>query len=180
MKNDDSLRENLFGLEPLSAERQQRFREELNQIAEPRLSPGYRLYYVIGVIGCMIGLPGAVCGLLFDAERRWIWALNLVVLLAFSGWILYILRRGAEPLRTMQEMSKAFAAVGLMLAGVLIVYGIGNPSLSSVLWSLLGLLSFLFVNFINLWNRVLTAERTIREHILRVEYRLAKMDASNH
>jgi hypothetical protein len=78
----------------------------------------------------------------------------------------------------MQGMSKASAAVGLFAAGVLIVYGITNPSLTSVLWSLLGLLLFLLVNFINLWNRVLTAERTVREHILRVEYRLAKMDAS--
>ena len=42
----------------------------------------------------------------------------------------------------------------------------------------LGLLLFLLLSFINLWNRVLTAERTMREHILRVEYRLAKTDRS--
>jgi hypothetical protein len=35
---------------------------------------------------------------------------------------------------------------------------------------------FLFMSFINLWNRVITAERTIREHILRVEYRVADQD----
>ena len=178
MVHDDNLRENLFGLEPLSPERQQRFREELAQIVEPRLSRGYRLYYLLGLAGSLIGLPGAVCGLLFDAEHRWIWALNLVVLLGFAGWVFYILRRGAEPLRIMQGMSKALAAVALFAAGLLIVYGIGSPSLASVLWSLLGLLLFLLVSFINLWNRVLTSERTVREHILRVEYQLAKMDAS--
>jgi MFS family permease len=178
MVPDDKLRENLFGLEPLSPERQQRFREELAQIVEPRLSRGYRLYYLLGLAGCLIGLPGAVCGLLFDAEHRWIWALNLAVLLGFAGWIFYILRRGAEPMRMMQGMSKALAAVALLAAGLLIVSGIGNPSLAGVLWSLLGLLLFLLVSFINLWNRVLTAERIMREHLLRVEYRLAKFDAS--
>ncbi len=178
MKKADNLRENLFGLEPLSPNHQQRFRDELAQIVEPQLSRGYRMYYLLGLAGCLIGLPGAVCGLLIDAEHRWVWALNLVVLLGFAGWILYILRRGAEPLRIMQGMSKAFAAATLLAAGVLIVYGIGNPSLSSVLWSLLGLLLFLLASFINLWNRELTAERTVREHILRVEYRLAKMEAS--
>ncbi len=65
-----------------------------------------------------------------------------------------------------------------LVAGVLIFYGLQNPSLASVLWALLGLLVFLLTSFINLWNRVITAERTMREHILRVEYRLADLDRS--
>jgi 4-amino-4-deoxy-L-arabinose transferase-like glycosyltransferase len=176
MSNENNLRENLLNAEPVSPERQQRFREQLAQIMEPRLPRSYRLYYIVTLLGLVGGLPGAVCGLLFDAEHRWAWALFLLVCTAFAGWICYILRRGAEPLRMMQGMSKAFAGIGVLVASLLIVRGLQDPSLASVMWALLGLLVFLFMSFINLWNRVITAERTIREHILRVEYRVADQD----
>jgi hypothetical protein len=176
MPNENNLRENLFSAEPISPERQQRFREELAQIVEPRLPRSHRLYYVMGLVGLLVGLPGVVCGVLFDAEHRWIWALNLLACTAFAGWIFYILRRGAEPLRIMQGMSKALAGIGGVLAGLLIFHGLQNPSLAAVLWALLGLLVFLLTSFINLWNRVITAEQTMREHMLRIEYRLADLD----
>jgi hypothetical protein len=175
MSNENNLRESLFNAEPISPDRQQRFRGELAQILEPRLSRGYRLYYIMALVGLIAGLPGAVCGVLLDAEHRWIWALFLLGCTAFAGWILYILRRGAEPLRIMQGMSKAFAGIGALVAGLLIFHGLQGPSLASVLWALLGVLVFLLTSFINLWNRVITAELTMREHILRVEYRLADL-----
>lgn len=176
MSPENNLRESLFDAEPISPQRQQQFRGELAQILEPRLSRGYRLYYIMALIGPIAGLPGAVCGVLLDAEHRWLWALFLLANTAFVGWIAYILYRGAEPLRIMQGLSKALAGVGALFAGGLIFYGLQNPSLASVLWALLGVLVFLLTNFINLWNRMLTAERTMREHLLRVEYRLADLD----
>ncbi|MHB0961064.1 MAG: hypothetical protein ACYC0X_21660 [Pirellulaceae bacterium] len=176
MSHKNNLREALFSAEPINPERQQRFREELAQIMEPRLSRSYRLYYTMSLVGLVVGLPGVVCGVLIDAEHRWIWALSLLGYSVFAGWIFHILRRGAEPLRMMQGMSKAFAGIGAIVAGLLIFQGLQSPSLVSVFWALLGLLVFLLASFINLWNRVITAERTVREHILRVEYRLADLD----
>jgi hypothetical protein len=176
MSHENNLRESLFNVEPISPERQQRFREELARIVEPQLPRSYRLYYILALVGLVAGLPGAVCAALFDSEHRWMWALFLLVYIAFAGWIVYILRRGAEPLRIMQSMSKAFAGIGTLVAGLLIFYGLQSPSLESVLWALMGLLVFLLTSFINLWNRVIAAERTMREHILRVEYRLADLD----
>ena len=58
---------------------------------------------------------------------------------------------------------------------LLILLALRSPSLAGVLWALLGLLMFLLTNVINLWNRLITAERTMREHVLRVEYRLADL-----
>ncbi len=176
MSHDNNLRDSLFNAEPISPERQQRFREELAGIVEPRLPRYHRWYYILALVGLVAGLPGAACAALFDTEHRFLWDLFLLVCIVFAGWIVYILRRGAEPLRIMQGMSKAFAGIGALVAVVLIFYGLQNPSLESVLWALLGLLVFLLTNIINLWNRVITAERTMREHILRVEYRLADLD----
>lgn len=176
MSHENNLRESLFNAEPISPERQQRFREELAQIVEPRLSRSYRLFYILALVGLIVGLPGAMFAVLFDAEHRWVWALSLLVCIASAGWILYILRRGAEPLRIMQGMSKTFAGIGAVVAGLLIFFGLQSPSLASVLWALFGVLMFLLMSFINLRNRVSTAERTMREHILRVEYRLADQD----
>jgi hypothetical protein len=174
MLHEKDLRESLFGAEPLSPQRQQRFREELSQIVEPRLSRGHRLYYIVALAGAVAGLPGAACGVVFDAQHRWVWALSLLAFTAFAGWILHILRRGAEPLPAMQSMSKAMVGISVVVAWLLIFHGLQNPSLAGILWSLLGVLLFLLTSSINLWNRVITAERTMREHILRVEYRLAE------
>jgi len=170
------LKDRLFDLEPLSPERQERFRHELAQIIEPRLPRVYRLYYIGGLVCLLVGLPGAVCGFLFDLEHRWIWGLNLVSLLTFAAWIFYILRRGSEPLSIMQSLSKGLSGIACLVAVLIAVIGIQEPSLSMVLWAILGLLFFVLMSFINLWNRVLTSERTIREHILRVEYRVASGD----
>ena len=178
MSHESTLRESLFNAEPVSRERQQRFRQELAEIMEPPLSRGHRLYYAVALVGLIAGLPGAVGGLVFDAAHRWLWALLLTNCTVFACWIAYILRRGAEPLRIMQGMSKAFAGGGALLASVLIACGFQSPSSASVLWAILGLLVFLLTSFINLWNRVLTAENAVREQVLRVEYRLADFDRS--
>jgi len=178
MSHLNNLRENLLSAEPISLDRQQRFREELAQIVEPRLPRSHRLYYTLSLVCLAIGIPGAFCGLLFDAENRWIWALNLVVLVPGASWILYILRRGAEPLRAMQSMSKAFVGLSAFAAFSLIYLGIQNPSLDRVFWALLAMLMFLLLNFMNIWNRVITGERVTREHLLRVEYRIA--DLASH
>jgi hypothetical protein len=178
MPDVNNLRDNLFSAEPISLDRQQRFREELAQIVEPTLPRIHRLYYTLSLVCLAIGIPGAFCGLVFDAEHRWTWGLNLLVLIPMAGWILYILRRRAEPLRAMQSMSKAFVGLSAVAAFSLIYLGIQNPSLDSVLWALLGMLMFLLTSSINVWNRVMTTERVTREHILRLEYRIA--DLASH
>ena len=175
MSDEQNLRESLFRAEPLSAERQQRFRDELVQILEPRLPRSHRWYYIMMLIGSVVGILGMACGVLFDAEHRGIQALFLLIWMASAGWVFHILRRGAEPLRVMQGLSKALVSLSLLVAGLLIYHGLQDPSLARILWALVGLLVFLLTSFINLWNRVLTAERTVREHILRVEYRLADL-----
>jgi hypothetical protein len=178
MSHVNELRDNLFSAEPISVDRQQRFREELAEIVEPKLPRSHRLYYTLALVSVAIGVPGALCGLVFDAEHRWTWGLNLLAMIPMAGWILYILRRGAEPFRAMQSMSKAFVALSVFAAFLLIYLGIRNPSLDSVLWVLGGMLIFLLTSSINIWNRVMTAERVTREHILCVEYRIA--DLASH
>jgi hypothetical protein len=175
MSHLNSFRENLLSAEPIDVDRQQRFRDELAEIVEPTLPRSHRLYYTLSLACIAIGIPGAVCGLFLDADHRWVWALNLLVLVPMAAWILYILRRGAEPFRAMQSMSKAFVGLSAAAAFLLIYLGIQNPSLDSVLWSLLGMLIFLLTSSINIWNRVLSAERITREHMLRVEYQVADL-----
>lgn len=172
----NSLKDRLFALEPLSPERQEQFQHELATIINPRLPRIHRLYYVGGLVCVLIGLPGAICGFALDVEHRWIWALNVVASTVFAGWIFFILRRGSEPLSIMQGLSKGLSGISCLVAVLIIAMGIQTPTLSSILWSLSGLLFFVLMSFINLWNRVITAERTVREHILRVEYRIAVSD----
>lgn len=175
MSKTTDLRESLFEAEPLSAERREGFRKEIADILEPRLPRSHRLYYQFAVISSIIGTFGAVSGLLFDRSHRGMWGACLLGLAASAGWYIHILRRGAEPIRTMQTMSKAMAGVGTLVAVCVIVCFLRNPSLSGVLWSLLGLLFCSFANVINLWNRMLIGERSTKEQILRVEYRLADL-----
>lgn len=177
MMPENNLRETLLAAEPISTERQQRFHEELARIVEPRLPRGHRLYYQICLACLALGLPGAACGFFLDEEHRWIWGLNLLVFVSMAGWILHILRRGAEPLHAMQGMSKAFAGITFAVALLVIVQALASPSLADVVWGLLALLLFLLTSSINIWNCVIVAERSVREDILRVEYRLADLAA---
>ena len=93
MSHMNNLRESLLNTEPISLDRQRRFREELAQIVEPTLPRSHRLYYTFSLVCLVIGIPGAVCGLLLDAEHRWIWGMNLLVFIPMASWSLYILRR---------------------------------------------------------------------------------------
>lgn len=178
MTSANRFRDQLLNAEPISAERQQRFRDELAQIVEPALPRSHRLYYQFALVCLVIGIPGALCGLFLDAEHRLVWALNLLVFVPMAAWISHILLRGAEPLRSMQSMSKAFTGISTAAAFLLFSIGIQNPSVGSILWMLLGMLMFLLTSSINLWNRVISAERVTREHILRLEYRIA--DLASH
>src|SRR5438874_12924678 len=110
MTPENNLRENLFSAEPVSPERQQRFRQELAQIVEPRLPSSHRLYNRFWLVCLVIGLPGAACGLIFDAEHRWIWGLILPVVIPMAGLLLHILRRWGASLRTLQDRRRAIAA----------------------------------------------------------------------
>ena len=74
----------------------------------------------------------------------------------------------------MQGMSKVLAGITWAVALLLIFQALRSPSLAGVLWHP-GPARLLAYNFINLWNRLITAEHTMREHVLRVEYRLADL-----
>jgi hypothetical protein len=177
MSGEREMRAGLLGAEPVSAERQERFAAEVGQILEPRLPKAYRWYYGLALAGNLVGLLGAVCGLVFDAEHRGQWVLMVVVIVAASGWIMHILKRGAEPLRAMQGMSKVMAGLSTAAAVAVTLYGLQYPTMEHVFWALLGVVACVFCNVINLWNRMITAERNVRVQMLRVEYRLAETAA---
>jgi len=177
MLPEKNLRESLCSVEPISPDRQQRLRDEIARTVDVPLSGGKRMYYILLMAGLAIGVPGAVYGIGFDAEHRWVWALSLGGATLYIAWIWHILRRGSEPLRIMRHISKSFASIGAMFAFFLIFHGLENPSLVGLFWALLGLLICLLMSFINLWNRVIAAERMTREQILRVEYRLADLSS---
>jgi hypothetical protein len=178
MPGERELRAGLLGAEPMSAERRERFAAEMGEILEPRLSRGYRWYYGLFLASILMGLPGAVCGMVFDGEQRWRWVLMAAGELVCAWWVWHILRRGAEPLRSMQGMSKVLAGLSTAAAVVVILYGLRQPSMESILWGLLGVVACVFFNVINLWNRTLVAERSVRVQMLRVEYRLAEAAAA--
>lgn len=175
MSDPGNLREGLFNAEPLSVERRQRFHDELNNIVEPKLPRSHRLYYTFAFAGAVMGVLGSAVGAVFDAQHRWLQIPMLGVWLLFAGWIFFILKRGAEPLRMMQSLSKALSGLSFAAAGVMVYLAMQAPTLGGILWVLAALLIFLLVSFINIWNRLLSAERTMREQILRVEYRVAEM-----
>jgi hypothetical protein len=175
MAREKSLREGLLEMEPLDAERQRRFRQEAAEILEPRLPRAYRWYYVGGFIGCVVGAAGSALAVASNAEHRWMEAGILAVWLLGAGWMGHIVKRGAEPLRAMQGLSKALAGLGMVGAALLIGRGLNEPTTVNVIWGLMGLLLFGVTWGINLWNRVILAERTTREQVLRVEYRVAEL-----
>jgi len=148
MLHEKDLRDNLLSAEPLSPQRQQRFREELAQIVEPRLSRGYRLYYIVTLCCAVSGLPVQPAA---SRSTRRTAGFGRCRCWPLQPWRVDLAHPPprAEPLSAMQGMSKAMAGISVVVAGSLIYHGLQRPSLAGILWAMLGVLLFLLTSSIN-------------------------------
>jgi len=174
----ESFRDRLLDSESLSPESRAAFEREITTIVRPKLTRGGRWYYAAFLIGLMcVAVNSVVLAIVFRNNAA-VAVVNLLVgvsCLVAAVPVFLVLRRGAENFAIQQAFGKALPGVALAATCGLLVYAGYEIDSAPLLWPAFGLLFFLMTSFINLYNRTIAAERTMREHLLRLEYRVVEL-----
>jgi hypothetical protein len=172
------LRQRLIDLEPMSEERNQKLRQEIKIMFEPKLSRFEMVYWGLSVAGSTVFALGALIIVLFapvETPVRVLWgslgAFNaLVAVFIFLG-----LRNRSINLRHQFALGKAFVGITMLITILLLMNAIAWPSLTNLAWGLVGLTGLVLIAMIALHNQVLSSELNTRERSLQLEYRLAEL-----
>lgn len=174
----ESFRDRLLSTEPLAPELQSTFDREIEAIMNPKLTRIQRWYYVVFLVALgVVGVTAAIMAAVFRADPLAVGAGILVAVgaLLAAAFVIHVLRRGAEDFTIQVYAGKTLPGFALAVACGLLFYSTEIADSPHLLWPALGVLFFLLTSFINLYNRIVAAERTNQEYLLRLEYRLAEM-----
>ena len=172
------FRDRLLAAQQTTPALRDEYRQELDALLNHTLTARTRLLTWAGIIAALGFVPIAVRSLLRhseDAQVLVVLPTFIVVALLLAGWLVQVLRRGGFARRASYAVTEALGGIGLsavvivpMLAGL---KAPGDPASSfGVLWSIVALI----VGFA--WatgNRIAAANLETREHLLRIESRLA-------
>lgn len=172
------FRKRLIDLEPMSEERNQKLRQDIKIMFEPKLSRWERVYWGMSVAGSTFFALCALVIVLFapvEVPVRALWSSlgALYALVAVS--IFFGLRKCSINLRHQFALGKALVGLTLLIAILILMNAIARPSLENLAWGLVGLTSLVLIAMIALHNQVLSSELNTRERSLQLEYRLAEL-----
>lgn len=172
------FRKRLIELEPMSEERNQKLRQEIKTMFEPKLTRFEMMYWGVSVAGStFFALCALILALFAPVETpvRALWgflgALNAFV----AVFIVFGLRKRSINLRQQFALGKAFVGIALLITILILMNAIAWPSLENLAWGLVGLTSLVLIAMIALHNQILSTELNTRERSLQLEYRLAEL-----
>ena len=172
------FRKRLIDLEPMSAERNEKLRQEIKIMFEPKLSRFEMVYWGLSVAGSAFFAFCALIIVLFapvETPVRALWG-SLGALNAFVAvFILFGLRKRSINLRHQFALGKALVGVTVLITILILINAIARPSLEILAWGLGGLTSLVWMAMIALHNQVRSTELNTRERSLQLEYRLAEL-----
>ena len=177
------FRDRLLAAQPTTPALREEYRRELDTLLNHTLTPRTRLLAWGGIVGAIAFIGLCVRALLVyggDPQVRVIQPAFILTALGFAGWFVLILRRGGFARKTSYQVMEWVG--GLALAAIVaapMLAGLdkpGDPASSfAMLWSIVALI----VAFA--WgtgNRIAAANLETREHLLRIESRLADLAES--
>ena len=172
------FRKRLIDLEPMNEERNEKLRQEIKTMFEPKLSRFEMVYWGMSVAGSTFFAFCALVIVLFapvETPVRALWG-SLGALNALAAvFILLALRKRSINLRHQFALGKALVGVTLLITILILMNAIARPSLENLAWGLVGLTSLVLMAMIALHNQVLSTELNTRERSLQLEYRLAEL-----
>ena len=174
------FRDRLLAAQETTPALRDEYRRELDALLNHTLTPRTRLFVWGGIALAIAFIGMCVRALLVygaDPQVRITQPAFIVTALGFAGWFVLILRRGGFARKTSYQVQEWVG--GLALAAVVAVpmfTGLDSPddpaSSFALLWSIIALI----VAFA--WgtgNRIAAANLETREHLLRIESRLADL-----
>ena len=173
-------RERLLAAEGVDAVKMTRLRNELTNVFTAKLTSRGICWWVAGLCSSLLFAAWGACILFSDAGMDdfltaiwWIYTAANVLMAAFSGYVLW---RKEFDYRWGLTLSKLSPAASLIIALLIIMRAVTEPTVSALAWALFGLilLSF-FALAITLYNRIVVADLGNREQLLRLELRLVEL-----
>ncbi|MGB7160931.1 MAG: hypothetical protein WBD40_22910 [Tepidisphaeraceae bacterium] len=174
------FRDRLLGAQQTTPALREEYRRELDALLNHTLTPGTRLLTWGGIVAAIAFIGLCVRALLVhgaDPQVRVIQPTFIVAALGFAGWLVLILRHGGFARKTSYQVVEWVG--GLALAAIVAVpmlAGLDSPddpaSSFAMLWSIVALIiAFAW----GTGNRIAAANLETREHLLRIESRLADL-----
>ena len=174
------FRDRLLATQETTPALRDEYRRELDTLLNHTLTPRTRLLTWGGIVVALAFIPLCIRALLVygaDPQVRIIQPTFIVTALGFAAWLVLILRRGGFARKTSYQVVEWVG--GLALAAIVaapMFAGLNAPddpaSSFALLWSIIALI----VAFA--WgtgNRIAAANLDMREHLLRIESRLADL-----
>ena len=173
---DPTLKNRLIALQPIDPAREQVFKQEIAAMWNQKLTRAHRFYWIWMLCGSLLCVPNAAFAALM-ASDNWIkavWWFLAVLNVAVAIFAVRVLKHGYVNFRTQLAMGKVGSGIVFGIAMALVIRTISAPSIEALGWALMGIVWLVLVLSINVWNRVIEAENTTREHLLRLELRLTE------
>lgn len=172
------FRKRLIDLEPMSEERNEKLRQEIKTMFEPKLTRFEMIYWGLSVAGSAVFALCALIIVLFapvETPVRALWGSLGVLNALVAVFILLGLRKRSIVLRHQFALGKAFVGLTLLITILILMNAIARPSLENLAWGLVGLTGLVLIAMIALHNQVLSSELNTRVRSLQLEYRLADL-----
>jgi hypothetical protein len=174
------FRDRLLAAQPTTPALRDEYRRELDALLNHTLTPATRLLTWGGIVAGLVFVGLCVRALLVygaDPQVRVIQPAFIVTALGFVAWFVLILRRGGFARKTSYQVVEWVG--GLALSAIIAVpmfTGLDKPSdpasSFAMLWSIVALITaFAWAT----GNRIAAANLETREHLLRIESRLADL-----
>jgi len=172
------LRNRLMEVEPLSVERNEKLKQEIQAMFERKMSRWEKMYWAAGAAGSLMCAISAIPFVLFAPAApgvRTVWAILGVLNAIVAAFLVWRLWKGSMNVGQQFAAGKYAVGVAMLIAVLLLMNAIANPALDSLAWALFGVICLVLAASIAVLNQVMAAELSSREQTLKLEYRLADL-----
>jgi hypothetical protein len=172
------LRNRLVEIEPLSAERNEKLQREIQAMFEPKMSRWDKMYWGASAAGSLlfavVAIPMVFVAPVSPVERK-LWAIFGVLNAIVGVFLVWRVWKGSMHFGQQFAGSKWAPGVAMLIAVLLLINAVNNPTIENVAWELFGVMFLVLTLSIAVLNQVLSAELNSREQALKLEYRLAEL-----
>ena len=178
----ESFRERLFDAEKMSPSLHETYLKELDALIHERHTPRSRAGGIALLAICVAVVLGEVWALGHyhgKGATFYVGAITMLIACAYAAvWVARDLYRGKSARKQSYKMSEMFYGAAGILTVVSLMHGLSKSSDPASTFNAFYVFVFLFVCAIwGLGNRIAAATLETREHLLRIESRLADMEA---